>query len=87
MISLKARQDGQEQQKTEIGDTAMKVLELSQCLKSKWLSADIEEKRLILEILCLNLTLRNVSLDISMRKPFDSIVEGLTLKIGSGGRI
>ena len=87
MTSLKARQDGQEQQKTEIGDTAMKVFELSQCLKSKWVSADIEEKRLILEILCLNLTLRNASLDISMRKPFDSIVEGLTLKIGSGGRI
>jgi len=87
LVSLKARQDGQEQQKTEIGDTAMKVLELSQSLKNKWLSADIEEKRLILEILCLNSTLKDGSLCISMRKPFDSIAEGLTLKIGSGGRI
>lgn len=28
LVSLKARQDGQEQQKTEIGYTAMEVLEL-----------------------------------------------------------
>ena len=33
LVSLKARQDGQEQQKTEIGDTAMKVLELHNSLK------------------------------------------------------
>ena len=65
MLILKARQDRREQQKTEIGDTAMKMLELSQSLKSKWFSADIEEKRLILEIVCLNLVLKNGSLDIN----------------------
>ncbi len=32
---LKLRLDGQEQQKTEIGDTTMKVLEISQYLKDK----------------------------------------------------
>lgn len=61
LVSLKARQDGQEQQKTEIGDIAIKVLELSQCLKNKWISADIAEKRLILDIVCLNLTLKRKS--------------------------
>ncbi len=87
LARLKVHQDGQEQQKTEIGDIAMKVLELSQHLKTKWISADIAEKRLIVEIVCLNLTLKNGSLDITMRKPFDSIVKGLNLNIGSGGRI
>ncbi|MDR1612842.1 MAG: hypothetical protein LBT97_08670 [Planctomycetota bacterium] len=76
--------EGHQQQKTEIGDTAMKVLELSQCLKQKWVSADIEEKRLILEIVCLNLSFKDASLAITMRKPFDAIAEGLVLKIGAG---
>ncbi len=86
MKRLKLRLDSQEQQKTEIGDTAMKVLELSQCLKEKWVTADIAEKRVILEIVCLNLTLKNASLEISMRKPFDAIAEGLVLKNGAEER-
>ena len=44
----------------------------------------MEEKRLILEIVCLNLTFKNATLEITMRKPFDAIVEGLNLKIGAG---
>ena len=83
---LKLRLDGQEQQKTEIGDTAMKVLELSQHLKEKWVAADIAEKRVILEIVCLNLTFKNASLEVSMRKPFDVIAEGLVLKTGAEER-
>ena len=83
---LKLRLDGQEQQKTEIGDLAMKVLELSQCLKEKWVTADTAEKRVILEIVCLNLVFKDASLAISMRKPFDAIVEGLVLKNGAEER-
>jgi hypothetical protein len=83
---LNLRLEGQQQQKTEIGDLAMKVLELSQCLKEKWVTADIAEKRVILEIVCLNLTFKDVSLTISMRKPFDAIAEGLVLKNGAEER-
>jgi len=83
---LQIRLEGQSQQKTEIGETALRVLELSQHLKEKWVSADVEEKRLILEIVCLNLTFKNASLEITMRKPFDAIVEGLNLKIGAEER-
>ena len=64
----------------------MKVLELSQRLKERWFVADIAEKRVILEIVCLNLTFKNASLEIIMRKPFDVIVEGLNLKIGAEER-
>ena len=65
---LNLQQEGQQQQKTEIGDVAMKVLELSQRLKEKWVTSDIAEKRVILEIVCLNLTFKDASLDITMRK-------------------
>ncbi len=83
---LELQREGQGQQKTEIGEIALKVLELSQQLKEKWFSADIAEKRLILEIVCLNLVFKNGSLEITMRKPFDAIVEGLNLKIGAEER-
>jgi site-specific DNA recombinase len=83
---LKLRLDGQEQQKTEIGDTAMKVLELSQHLKEKWFAADIAEKRVILEIVCLNLTRTNATREIAMRKPFDAIAEGPVLINGAEER-
>ncbi|MDR2443680.1 MAG: hypothetical protein LBE31_09205 [Deltaproteobacteria bacterium] len=53
------KQEGQQQQKTEIGDVAMKALELSQRLKEKWLKADIAEKRVIFKIACFNLTFKD----------------------------
>ena len=86
MKRLKLRLDGQEQQKTEIGDLAMKVLELSQYLKEKRVTADTAEKRVILEIVCLNLIFKDASLEIAMIKPFDAIVEGLVLKNGAEER-
>ncbi len=87
LARLRTRLEGQAHQKTEIGDTAMKVLELSQSLRSKWDSTDIDEKRVILEIVGLNYELKHGSLCVTMRKPFDAIVKGLNMNIGSGGRI
>lgn len=84
---LQLQLEGQDRQKSEIGELALKVLELSQTIKDKWLTSDVDEKRRILEIVCLNLTLNGVSLDISMRKPFDVLAEGLSLNVGSGGGI
>jgi hypothetical protein len=50
--------DGRNRQQVEIGDMALKLLELSQTLKTKWFAADIAEKRALLEILYSNLTTR-----------------------------
>jgi hypothetical protein len=77
--------DGRNLQQAEIGETAMKLLELSQTLKGKWFAADIAEKRALLEIICSNLTYEHATLTISMRKPFDALAEGLQMKNGTGG--
>ena len=84
---LNIRLEGQGRQRSEMGDLVNKAFELSQTLKDKWVAADIAEKRLILELTCLNLTLNGVTLDITMRKPFDQLAKGLQMNIGSGGRI
>ena len=65
----------------------MKVLELSQALGSKWLAADIAEKRLLLEIIGLNWTLDGVNLVPQMRKPFDLLAEGLLVSSSRGDMI
>jgi site-specific DNA recombinase len=65
----------------------VKVFELSQALTSKWLAADIAEKRLLLEIICLNWTLDGVTLVPQMRKPFDLLVEGLLVSSSRGDMI
>ena len=74
-------------QDSEYGDLAVKVFELSQALKEKWDTADIPEKRQILELVSLNCTLDGKNLAPTMRKPFDILVKGLISKDGSGGRI
>jgi len=58
---------------------ATKVFELSQSLTERWLAADYSAKRRILEIICLNFRLDGVTLVPQMRKPFDLLVEGLTV--------
>ena len=68
----------------EIIDIAVKVFELSQDLRAKWLTADYAAKRRILEITCLNFVLDDVTLVPAMRKPFDMLAEGLDLKNSRG---
>ena len=46
----------------EDADIAIKAFELSQSLTSKWVTADYAAKRRILEIICLNWTLDDVTL-------------------------
>lgn len=84
---LTLQYEGAGRQKSEITDLAIKVFELSQTLEDKWLEADIPEKRRILDILCLNLTFKDTSLCVEMRKPFDVLAKGLSEGNGSGDRI
>lgn len=64
----------------ENADIAVKVFELSQNLCSKWNKADFDAKRRLLEILCLNLTLKDATLVPEWRKPFEILAEGLNLE-------
>jgi site-specific DNA recombinase len=68
-------------------DTAEKLFELSQTLTQKWLSANVRTKRRLLEIVCLNFSLDGVSLVPTMRKPFDVLVEGLSVPLSRGDKI
>jgi len=61
-------------------DLAVKVFELSQALRQKWLTADYATKRRILEIVFLNCRLDGATLCPTIRKPFDVLAEGLLVQ-------
>jgi site-specific DNA recombinase len=73
--------------RSEKAAQAEKVFELSQTLKEKWLSADVAEKRQLLEIVCLNLRLDGVTLVSEIRKPFDVLAKGLLVFYSRDDRI
>jgi site-specific DNA recombinase len=75
-----------DRQQSEDAAIILKTFELSQTLENKWATADIPEKRQILEIVGLNYTLSGVTLDTIIRKPFDVLVKGLLMKNGRGER-
>lgn len=81
---LLTKLEGCGRQQSERGELAVKVFELSQALGSKWLAADIAEKRLLLEIIGLNWTIDGVNLVPQMRKPFDLLAEGLLVSSSRG---
>ena len=68
----------------EEADIALKAFELSQRLADTWVSADYAEKRVLLEIAFLNLTLDDVTLVPAIRKPFSLLAEGLVSVDGRG---
>ena len=82
-LQLEACDRGQ----SENAELAIKAFELSQRLEEKWLVADYDAKRQILEIICLNLTLDGVTLVPTMRKPFDVLAEGLVSDHTRGDKI
>lgn len=84
---LKLELDACDRSTDESADLAVKAFELSQRLAEKWITADYNAKRRILEILYLNCTLDNTTLVPTIRKPFDVLSEGLVLKNGRGGGI
>jgi len=80
MLQIEASDRGRH----ENADIAVKAFELSQCLAEKWVTSDYAAKRRILEIVCLNLRLDDVTLVPTMRKPFDVLAEGLSVQSGRG---
>jgi hypothetical protein len=74
-------------QYSQCAKVALKAFELSQNLIDQWLAADIAKKSMILDWLCLNCRLVGVSLDPTMRKPFDLLIEGLFIQSNRGNWI
>ena len=72
---------------TEKSELALKVFELSQTLKDKWFRADVPAKRRLLDIVCLNFSLDDVTLVPQIRKPFDVLAEGHLVSSSRGERI
>jgi DNA invertase Pin-like site-specific DNA recombinase len=81
---LKLEIDVADRGRHEIIDIAVKAFELSQSLRQRWVTADYAAKRRILEILCLNCSLVDANLCVTMRKPFDLLAKGLLLKDSRG---
>ncbi|MCL5945613.1 MAG: hypothetical protein M1472_02020 [Planctomycetes bacterium] len=87
LANLELQLQAQGRGRDEHADLAIKVFELSQSLKDKWVTAESQEKWQLLEIVCLNLTLIEAYLDFSMRKPFDVLTGGLIPPDNRGDRI
>lgn len=85
--TLMLQVEAQTRQRDENADIALKAFELSQSIKDRWLTADDDAKRRLLEILCLNLSLDGVSLVPEWRKPFDVLAKGLVPEKSRDDRI
>ncbi len=85
--SLKLQMEVVDRSHHEIADLSVRVFELSQTLKEKWLAADYTAKRQILEIVCLNFRLDGTTLVCQTRKPFDALAEGLSVSSSRSDRI
>ena len=68
----------------ETAEIAVKAFELSQTLTEKWLNADYRAKHQLLEIVCLNFSLEDVTLVPTIRKPFDVLAKGLVSENSRG---
>jgi len=81
-VSLRVEALGRQQ--SEQADLAVRVFELSQGLAERWDTADVAEKRRLLEIPRLNWTLDGASLVGDLRKPFAVLAAGPPLRRGRG---
>lgn len=66
------------------GETALALFDWTQRAADVWCGSNNPVRREILDCVCLNRTLGNVSLCLEKRKPFDVFAEGLDLKNSRG---
>ena len=67
--------------------TALALFDWTQRAADVWRGSNMAMRREILDCVCLNRTLGDVSLCLAKRKPFDVFAEGLNLKNSRGERI
>lgn len=84
IAQLSLRVEAHDRNRTELAELAEKVFELSQTIEQQWVSADVPEKRRLLQIVCLNFSLVGASLVPVIRKPFDVLAEGLLVSSSRG---
>ena len=87
ITQLEGQIEGCDRNRADQAELATKVFELSQTLKDKWFTADVHAKRQLLEIVCLNFSLDDVTLVPTIRKPFDVLAEGQFVPSSRGERI
>src|SRR5207253_1290084 len=87
LARIKLQLDVLDRSHDETADLAVKVFELSQTLRNRWIGADGATKRRILEIVWLNCRLEGQTLVFSARKPFDVLAEGRVTKESWGSGI
>ena len=83
---LRATLDLESARQTENGAQAVQVFELAQDLTARWVAAEVPTKRLLLDILCLNLVLEDQTLVPTLRRPFDLLAAGILLPKEEDGR-
>ena len=83
---LRATLDREATLQTEDGEQAVRVFELAQDLTARWVAAEVPTKRLLLDILCLNLVLEDQTLVPTLRRPFDLLAAGILLPKEEDGR-
>jgi outer membrane lipopolysaccharide assembly protein LptE/RlpB len=74
-----------EQQRGEEANLVGRVIDLLQTIQSKWLDADIPEKRRTLDMLCCGFRLQDKKLVPTFRKPFDVLVGGPPSELAQAG--
>lgn len=84
LASIKLQMEVLDRSHDETAEIAVKAFELSQTLREKWLTADYATKRRILDIVCLNCRLDDVTLCPTIRKPFDVLAERPNVQLTRG---
>ena len=69
------------------GELALAVFDFSQNAAETWRGSNMHRKREILDLVCLNRTLSDVTLVTTKRKPFDGLAERLKNENSRGDRI
>ena len=68
-------------------ELGLRLFDWSQNVADLWLGLNMTQKREILDLLCLNRALGDVSLVLAKRKPFDLLAERLKCQSSRGDRI
>ena len=66
------------------GETALAAFDFSQTVVERWRGSNFAVRREIVECVCSNRTLSDVSLCVTKRKPFDALAERPSLRFGRG---
>jgi hypothetical protein len=87
VADLTLQLEATDRRKDENADLAIKTFELSQNIPSKWLKSEPLEKRRILNLVYSNLVLTGATLCLATKKPFNALVEGLSVSSSGEDRI